>query len=1825
MSCNISIEKYIFSVEKVSRLGIKKFIHYVFVGDVSPDIEKVLKKLENRQNLKQKDVDILQTNYKKYYTSWINVVKKNIKIVFVKCKIQMDDTIEEIKKKIYIYLSDVENKKYIIPENQELWIQKDKDYYILGSYYENIDNNERINKLPSIYEKYQLDALLLGINKKNNKLKINTIYNNTVLIDIMNDFDIHTHVLYLNDAKDEEDSLKTKGIIINTEVIDGYFKKFWPFVNLSSKYDEEKSKYLLMKRYYQKENYILSLIDNTTLNKSVFDSYNIITIQLNVNNENYKYLDENNSFNGSDDDFDYIDLYQIFEYLREKKIGLDTPFIKYGDPLFKSPFTLISKDAIESKELKKQTLKNWLHLNREELRKVNGLIIKRKYKSFPNEPGYSSIFLNKSGKIAIHTAFLREYKATFCDVVESIKNCKKLVEDINKNRLTTRFDEKKKINVPDIDFVDRRIELKYNTKIIYMNIEINYLNKNKDKNGNKDRSIDFNKLLEFSKNFPNFLSELPKEYFKKNKNGKGDGFGNGAGIIVKNSLKLKYNRVSGFANMNEIMTSIDILKQENVKDFLIVKIIEKKYQKSAEDAKSYLLEWKKKYSSLKNMKIDPRFKKGILVTITNDNIKLDGITKVYQIPLIYNFMTTFMTLFLNYDEFIKQKNFKKMFLTNSGININYFKEKSLNKQNMNYEEEMEEYNNIDLNLKNSNFDEILLNQNILKLDDSYKKESSLSSEGSNSEIDSYHKVKGLATDDQIVPEARLSCEDKIIEKDTCVDLCNDGKYFLRRLQRYDNKLFRYNVSKVDEKKQYSRKCQRRIQPVILPYDPETDKSINRESFTYSIKYGSFTDPDESRWYICPKIWCPICEIPILESEIDESTIKVKLIEDKSGICKTAKCPRGNHQVFIRESGNYFPGFQEHGNHPKGYCMPCCFVKNQLDPKYKAYKIYKKCIGDEVENINIKNQQIYILGKSIPLDKGRYGKLSPEMGILLNTDLDTGYLGNRSGYLRKGIKQEYNNSFLSAVANILSCSIDEQPIDIIGLKKALLEKLDEKMFLTLYGGNLEIVFNDRTKNIRPINNFKNYIMNPEIFVDHKYLWDYLQRPGILFDDDDGINIFIFENNNLLCPMGENVEYFYNDKRDSILLIKHKNFYEPIYYLEGDAKSAKIKCKFSSSSRKEIQKIIEISKEGCGSSVDTVINWEEVLKRNIQKYDLKIQNPSVVSMGPDLQTVLNELLPAIKNKKLGDGFIPKVQYVDSYNKVYALVLTNGLFFPISPTKININMDIKNVYDYNNIKRLDFDKTVKYLNEINNKTGLKCGVTNKILDLSSGKNIIAVATELNKIIPVISIKNNDNKLKISNLHYYTDSNVAIKDDIIMIDKRIEQINKKKFEDETYQRMRFELSRYLQLNKIYISKITEIIERPDKDINKMRKLMYTLLNEIFMELISFKSSNINYDYYQTPNNRVPCFTRKMEDKKRDKDKKKEMKSGNEIKFSCNDDPHCVIDKDECKLFVNRKNLLNMHTNIDNYDFYLYMIIDELLRYRLKRLEILNDNIPSVIDKELIVDNPNKYIIIHNMNQDDVYHIFEKIYEDTKGFNLDTRKLFEETTTKEYSFQKDKYLKIDTKVLSNTLLEDLSIYWEKFLGNKFKVKLNDGKKRSLFISLAFILNLEKSRDNEKTSTFMIKKRISEFVLKYSSNKDLFEKILDVGNYKSILNKNSDESSIVQLYKYESENDFKLVGSNSGLVNELLSDGYEGCLLDIFYFSIIYNFNVIIIDKRIKKDTDGFFIIGPQFGLYEKYILLYKSISLEKNNFIYNLIEYKNKFIFSKKELPQKFLKLLDL
>jgi hypothetical protein len=175
---------------------------------------------------------------------------------------------------------------------------------------------------------------------------------------------------------------------------------------------------------------------------------------------------------------------------------------------------------------------------------------------------------------------------------------------------------------------------------------------------------------------------------------------------------------------------------------------------------------------------------------------------------------------------------------------------------------------------------------------------------------------------------KLMCENQIKNKSTCKDPCDDKKYFLRRLQMLDNKLFKYKVDENKKQSQYSRLCQQGDkQPVILDYNPDKRKDIKKESYTSALKHSS--NPKElKRWYICPKIWCPICEIPIKEETIDPKTIKIRT---KDGIkCKFAMCPNGDHKVMFRENnGKTFehPGFLENKN-PDGKKLPCCFSLSQ---------------------------------------------------------------------------------------------------------------------------------------------------------------------------------------------------------------------------------------------------------------------------------------------------------------------------------------------------------------------------------------------------------------------------------------------------------------------------------------------------------------------------------------------------------------------------------------------------------------------------------------------------------------------------------------------------------------------------------------------------------------------------------------------------------------------------------------------------------------------------------------------------------------------------------
>ena len=212
------------------------------------------------------------------------------------------------------------------------------------------------------------------------------------------------------------------------------------------------------------------------------------------------------------------------------------------------------------------------------------------------------------------------------------------------------------------------------------------------------------------------------------------------------------------------------------------------------------------------------------------------------------------------------------------------------------------------------------------------------------------------------------------------------------------------------------------------------------------------------------------------------------------------------------------------------------------------------------------------------------------------------------------------------------------------------------------------------------------------------------------------------------------------------------------------------------------------------------------------------------------------------------------------------------------------------------------LKKYNEINKNTNLNYIINHKLLDNKENKYIIALLNSNNRIIPVKKILNKDKLLKISDQKYFSDINEFITQKVMMNDKRIEKINKKNFEDETFNRLRYELSIFLQKNKKYLEKIKDIIYNQDqynnKDLNKNRKKMYLLLDEIFKKITSTNQKKINFFEYKLPNKRIPCWMRNT---------KANKKNNYTTIFKCESDPHCINDNKKCKLYIHKTNLIQL------------------------------------------------------------------------------------------------------------------------------------------------------------------------------------------------------------------------------------------------------------------------------------------------------------------------------
>ena len=365
-----------------------------------------------------------------------------------------------------------------------------------------------------------------------------------------------------------------------------------------------------------------------------------------------------------------------------------------------------------------------------------------------------------------------------------------------------------------------------------------------------------------------------------------------------------------------------------------------------------------------------------------------------------------------------------------------------------------------------------------------------------------------------------------------------------------------------------------------------------------MKYGP--SPDKQYYFICPRYWNFKTNKPVRPDDVDPKhlikpgTDRVKNLNEKFIF------------EFSDKSGKYtkkYPGFIEGFKHPKGFCAPCCFgnvytpkhieTRKQCNAAFNNEK-YDKENQDEHSvplTVNKKNKDDkYIKGPDkFPLADSRLGHLMPSLEGFLNfnslkcmvSTKTTKIKDNHPCILRYGVEFNEQSSFVSCISSLYEETNDTK-LTNREMREYLSSIINIDNILELHNGNIVKLFDNKNYDsinlddfkdtkmyksliqnapillyqlINSVNNFKDFLNDSSLTIDHTYLWDLVCKPNEkLFKT--GINLVILQDNedsdvnniDILCPPNSFSKYYFDINKPSLILYKKNNFYEPLVNFE-----------------------------------------------------------------------------------------------------------------------------------------------------------------------------------------------------------------------------------------------------------------------------------------------------------------------------------------------------------------------------------------------------------------------------------------------------------------------------------------------------------------------------------------------------------------------------------------------------------------------------------------------------------------------------------------------------
>ena len=803
-----------------------------------------------------------------------------------------------------------------------------------------------------------------------------------------------------------------------------------------------------------------------------------------------------------------------------------------------------------------------------------------------------------------------------------------------------------------------------------------------------------------------------------------------------------------------------------------------------------------------------------------------------------------------------------------------------------------------------------------------------------------------------------------------MSLSNPNIFFKRLKKREPSLFLTKHKSKYDS---YSRICpsNTNLQPVILT--DEELANINPSSYNQVLRYG--TDTNKPYNYICPRYWCLLTQKSMTQEEVDSGVCgKIIPKEEKKVPPGHYVYEFTSEKEHTDKNGNYishYPGFKKKDKHPENKCIPCCFAhwnsKEQVTRRKECENQTEK--DEEIVTKKEKANLNYILSiEAYPLEKGRYGKLPIPVQFLLNVDYSK-YISDTNEIIisknqdepgclfRYGVEQHPKQSFLGCLADIYATKQDIKPTPSIEQLKTIItnpsvitldhfiryhngslvsvfqpkEKSNREIQLNIYDQtafyksinlNNEIQYNFLLETIASFENFMRFIMNDTVDIDHTYLWD-------MFIDDNlkfirgGVNLVIIEianndvtnNIEILCPTNSYLNNYYDQTKDTVIILKHGEFYEPIYLysyrLNAESKPESILVKGFRESMK-IKPVLDvirvISKKYCSpkSSLPRIYEFE----RNVSA-------EKVVELLENLKYPILSQIMNYKNKIIG---------------IVAEIDKDTLFIPCYPSSFLQNLEIKYMDDISLWSSYETTRTLLERIHRESQGQLLCKPTHKIIE---DELVVGILTQTNQFIRINSpIPNNEN-----------DGLIPIyNEDYLSIDKTVMTSNKVDQErQETIQRISLENQFYSVFrsllknafaeyeNREERSKILETLFTSKYSYHEKLKKIEVIVRKLLENHVVFAEYSI--EVLLSLSEILSCLPGNIENKK----------------YCASGDPP--------KLIIPTFNLI---TNKENERIYFGRIADELLRYKRIQLFMFQSKV-FLIETEYKI-NDDEFIILQSL-----------------------------------------------------------------------------------------------------------------------------------------------------------------------------------------------------------------------------------------------------------------------